>query len=445
MATTHTNYELLVSKLDRFIRKYYVNKLIRGLLYSVGIIIGLFVLFNVLEYYYYFGGSVRKGFFYSFLAISGFSLSYLVLLPLLQYFKLGSVISHEKAASIVGEHFSNVKDKLLNVLQLKQQSDLGGSQSDLIMASVDQKSEDIKLTPFRKAIDLSKNKKYLRYALPPFLLLLCIFFVNADIIKDGTNRIVNNNKDFEREAPFTFVVENEDMEVVQYDNFLLKVKTEGDVIPSEIFVDVEGYQYKLTQASKNTFTYNFKNVQKETKFKLTSGGFFSEKYDLNVLKKPDILGFEVKLNYPSYTGRQNEVLTDIGDMVVPKGTNLSWSFNTRHTDLIDVKFSGDSKSKEAKRNGDALFSYARRAMKDEAYKVYVSNEFLPNADSVGYSIAVIPDLNPTIAVEKFEDSLDKKLIFFVGDASDDYGLSSLTFNYRIKKENGSEGQINSIQ
>ena len=444
MATTQTNYELLISKLDRFIRKYYVNKLIRGLLYSTGIIIGLFILFNVLEYNYYFDRSVRKGFFYSFLAISGFSLAYLVLLPLLQYFKLGSVISHEKAAAIVGEHFINVKDKLLNVLQLKQQSDLAGKHSDLLMASVDQKSEDIKLTPFRKAIDLSKNKKYLRYALPPFLLLLGIFFVNADIIKDGTSRIVNNDKEFERAAPFTFVVENEDMEVVQYENFILKVKTEGSVIPSEIFVDVEGYQYKLTQASKNTFTYNFKNVQKETKFKLTSGGFFSEKYDLNVLKKPDILGFEVKLNYPKYTGRQNEVLTDIGDMVVPKGTNLSWSFNTRHTDLIDVKFSGDSKSSEAKRNGDALFSYARRAMKDEAYKVYVSNEFLPNADSVGYSIAVIPDLNPTIAVEKFEDSLDKKLIFFVGDASDDYGLSSLTFNYRIKKEKGSEGQINSI-
>lgn len=444
MATTKNNYELLISKLDRFIRKYYINKLIRGTLYSIGIILALFVLFNVLEYYYYFDKPVRKGFFYSFLGISAVSLAFWVVFPLLQYFKLGAVISHEQAATIVGHHFSNVKDKLLNVLQLKQQSDTVDSGNTLLLASIDQKSEDIKLTPFQKAIDLSKNKKYLRYALPPLMLLLCIFFINADIIKDGTSRIVNNDKEFEREAPFTFSVENPDMEVVQYEDFLLKVKTEGDVIPNEVFVDIDGYQYKLTQATKNTFTYNFKNVQKATDFKLTSGGFYSEEYALDVLSKPDILGFEVKLDYPSYTGRTDEALTDIGDMVVPLGTNLDWLFDTRHTDIIDLKFSGDAKTKEAKRNGAKFFTFKRKAMKDEAYKVYVSNEFLPNADSVGYSISVVPDLNPTIAVEKFEDSLDSKLIFFVGDAADDYGLSKLTFNYRIKNERGAEGALNSI-
>lgn len=444
MAATNSNYELLISKLDRFIRKYYINKLIKGSLYSVGIILGLFVLFNVLEYYYYFGKGTRKTFFYSFLAISGFSLAYLVLLPLMQYFKLGKVISHEKAASIVGDHFFNVKDKLLNVLQLKQQSDESGVNKDLLLASIDQKSEDIKLTPFRKAIDLTKNRKYLRFALPPLMLLLFILFAAPSIITDGTNRIINNNKEFEREAPFTFQVENENLEVVQYEDYLLKVKTEGEVMPSEVFVDIDGYQYKLTQATKNTFTYNFKNVQDDTKFKLTSGGFDSEQFDLGVLKKPDILGFDVTLKYPSYTGRKNETLTDIGDMVVPKGTYLDWSFNTKHTDLIDLKFSGASAAQQAERKGSTYFNYKRRAMKDEAYKVYVSNEFLPKADSVGYSIAVIPDLNPTINVEKFEDSLDNKLIFFVGDAADDYGLSSLTFNYRIKKENGAEGIMNTI-
>jgi len=261
MAATNSNYELLISKLDRFIRKYYINKLIKGTLYSVGIILGLFVLFNVLEYYYYFGKGTRKTFFYSFFAISGLSLAYLVLLPLMQYFKLGKVISHEKAASIVGDHFFNVKDKLLNVLQLKQQSDESGANKDLLLASVDQKSEDIKLTPFRKAIDLTKNRKYLRFALPPLMLLLFILFAAPSIITDGTNRIINNNTEFEREAPFTFQVENENLEVVQYEDYLLKVKTEGEVMPSEVFVDIDGYQYKLTQATKNTFTYNFKNYR----------------------------------------------------------------------------------------------------------------------------------------------------------------------------------------
>ena len=37
-----------------------------------------------------------------------------------QYFRLGQLISHEQAANIIGSHFNNVGDKLLNILQLKQ-------------------------------------------------------------------------------------------------------------------------------------------------------------------------------------------------------------------------------------------------------------------------------------------------------------------------------------
>ena len=43
------NYRLLIEKLDAFIRKYYVNKLIRGALYSVGTILGLFLIAAVLR------------------------------------------------------------------------------------------------------------------------------------------------------------------------------------------------------------------------------------------------------------------------------------------------------------------------------------------------------------------------------------------------------------
>ncbi|MEZ4949517.1 MAG: DUF4175 family protein [Saprospiraceae bacterium] len=73
-------------------------------------------------------------------------------------------------------------------------------------------------------------------------------------------------------------------------------------------------------------------------------------------------------------------------------------------------------------------------MKDEAYKLYVSNKNLPNADSISYSLSVVPDQYPSISAELFKDSTDKRVQFFAGEASDDYGLKSLTFNYRVKRE-----------
>ena len=53
------NYQLLVEKLDQFIRKYYVNQLIRGGLYSIGTILILFLAVSLMEHYFYFGTGAR--------------------------------------------------------------------------------------------------------------------------------------------------------------------------------------------------------------------------------------------------------------------------------------------------------------------------------------------------------------------------------------------------
>ena len=70
------NYQLLVEKLDQFIRKYYVNKLIRGSLYSIGLILVLFLGVSFLENYFYHSVDVQRGMmfrrmmFFSFLGVS---------------------------------------------------------------------------------------------------------------------------------------------------------------------------------------------------------------------------------------------------------------------------------------------------------------------------------------------------------------------------------------
>ena len=195
------NYQLLITKLDEFIRKYYINQAIRGSLYSVGLILALFLGLNFAENYFYFPPSVKTPLFWGFVATSGVALGIWVAIPLLHFFHLGKIISHEKAATIVGEHFTNVKDKLLNILQLRKQADTQENR-DLILASINQKSEEIKPVPFQAAIDLQKNRKYLRYALPPLLLLLFMLFAAPSLIKNATSRLFNYNKEFEKDAPF---------------------------------------------------------------------------------------------------------------------------------------------------------------------------------------------------------------------------------------------------
>ena len=446
------NYQTLIQKLDQFIRKYYLNQLLRGLLYSVGLILVLFIGMTLLEHYFFFGKGGRKTLFYSFLGLSSLSLISWVLIPLLHYFRLGKLISHEQAAEIIGQHFGDVKDKLLNILQLKKQADLT-PKAALLLAGINQKTDEIKLVPFRNAINLGQNRRYLRYALPPLLLLLLLLFAAPSLITESTNRLINNNREFEREAPFRFQIQEEDLTVIQFEDYLLEVEIEpnatGGMLPQEVFIDIDNYQYRLTKEGPNLFSYRFSNVQKETDFNLFASGIRgkveSREYLLNVLKKPNIIGFESNLDFPAYTKRKDEALSNIGDLVVPQGTRINWTFNALNTDDIAINFSSEEKPTIADRFDDELFAYKKRVMRDEAYKIIVSNKDLPKADSVSYSITVIPDLNPSISVEKFVDSTDSKLLFFVGEASDDYGLLSLSFNYRIQQPNGVQGELNTVK
>ncbi len=438
------NYQLLIEKLDQFIRKFYVNQLIRGGLYSLALLLVLFLGLNFLEYHFYFKPATREALFFSFVGISAVALFTWVALPMLHYFRLGKVISHEKAATIIGDHFSNVKDKLLNILQLKSQSDSNATNRELILASINQKSEEVKPVPFQRAIDLTQNRRYLKYTLPPLLLLIVVLFAAPSLITDSTGRLIEFNKEFEKPAPFRFVVNEDSLNVVQFGEFPLTVKVEGDALPNEAFIDIDNIQYRLTKESNNTFSYRFSNVAKDTEFRFLSGAIASKGYTLEVLEKPNIIGFDVKLDYPGYTGRSDEELKSTGDLVVPAGTNIDWIFNSQFTDNISIRFANSAQTVDTKRFSDELFTFKKKALKDEIYRLYISNEDLPNADSVTYSITVVPDLYPTIKAEKFEDSTNAKVLYFVGEATDDYGLLGLSFNYRVKSENR-EGELKTLK
>ena len=434
MSKQKDNYALLIEKLDRFIRKFYLNKIIRGTLFTVATITGVFLLYNLLEHQFYFDKGIRKLMFFSFIGLSLMSLFYWVAIPLLKYFRLGKTISHSKAANIIGRHFPNVSDKLLNILQLKSQATQ--ADSSLIEASINQKSEEIKPLPFRSAIDLKNNRQHLKYALPPFLLLLVLLFAAPSLIKDSSKRIINNNTDFERDLPFHLNINKDSLHVIQYDDFDLSVEVSGDVMPEEVFIDIDDFQYRLEKQENNTFSYTFKNVQKDTDFRIFSGFVTTDNQTLDVLEKPNIADFVVKLDYPSYTGYKDEILDNLGDLSIPQGTKATWLFNTLNTDDIALKFNSKKEAIVADRKQENSFSYAQRLMRSDYYKVIVSNKNVPKGDSLLFSISTIDDQYPSIEVEKFQDSLESQLIYFVGTASDDYGLTSVNFNYNITSVDG---------
>ncbi len=440
--TNSASYNSLLERLDKFIRKYYTNQLIRGAIFSAVYVLAFFLAINLLEYFFYLPSALRKILFFGFILSSAAFTANFFLVPLLHYYRLGKIISYEQAAQIIGTHFGEIKDKLINILQLH--NDAANTESQLLLAAIDQKAVALKPIDFSFAVDLSKNKKYLRYLAPPVLLFLFIIIAAPNVIKEGTKRLYHSDTFYEKDAPFQFVIQNKNLKALQFENFMLEVKMEGDVLPNEVQLKDAQTQnvVSLKKKGNNLFSYEFINLQKSTTFQLSANGFRSKEYTIDVVAKPLIANFEVTCNYPPYTGKHNEVLKNMGDLVIPAGTKLSWRFNTQNVDAINFTI-GDS-AYHVKRSGESEFFFSKTFLQSAQYTLKVSNTNVPDADSVSYSLNVTPDLYPVIAIKEKNDSATQKYFYYLGDISDDYGLRNLTFNYQLVRSDSSAAIVKSI-
>ena len=428
------NEDILIKKLDEFIRKYYKNQLIRGLIYAIGLVLAFYLVVAVLEYYAHFDITIRTVLFYSLITGILAVLGRYILIPLFKLNRIGAVLSNEMAAEIIGRHFSEVKDKLLNVLQLKKiaSEEKGTSaplgSASLLEASINQKIKELKPIPFASAINLNENRRYLKYAVIPLVVILFIVFSAPSIITEGTKRLMHHNDFYEKQALFHFEILNSSMKGIEQEDFPLAVKVTGEELPESVFLQVNGNEYKLTKENKLNFSYVFKNLQHNTKFKLSADGYTSREYEINVLPNPVLLNFEIQLNYPKYLGKKDEVLRNTGDLVIPAGTKVTWNFTTKDTRSLRVSFNDTAYSLSPSAN---VCSYTNRFLQNNSYAVTTSNQYIKSKDSVVYMISVIPDLFPSIQVEEKKDSLSSQRLYYRGEVKDDYGFSNLSFNYKF--------------
>jgi hypothetical protein len=428
--TTSLNAEsnILVHKLDQFIRRYYKNQLVKGSIYASGILVSAFITVVLIEYFGEFNPLARTILFFSFLSATVLVLTYYIIIPLLKLNKIGNIISYNEAANIIGNHFSDVQDKLLNVLQLQNNRVLNGS-DELLIAGINQKTEELRPVPFTTAVDLNENRKYLKYLVPVFLIAFTIVVIWPNIISRSTTRLVNYQTYYEKEMPFKFNIVNKNLTAVQMQDFRLEVKITGEETPDEVFIEVNGIGYKLEKENKVMFHYTFSNVQTSTKFQLGAAGFLSKPYELLVLPKPTLLRFNLQLTYPAYLNRQNENIANTGDLQIPQGTKVKWVFNTRNTDELQLRFTDSLAIPQ--RNNEDEFSFSRKFMGNNNYTIKATNKFVAAAaDSVSYGISVLPDQFPVIEVTEKADSLNTRNIYFSGQIRDDYGFSKLLFHFK---------------
>ncbi len=430
------NYTILIQKLDEFIRKYYKNRLIRGLIYFVTALLAFFLITNSIEYFANLEPLARTILFYSYILVNLIILYRFVLIPLFKLYRIGKIISHEEASRIIGTHFVNVKDRLLNTLQLKKMQDFNPENAGLIEASINQRIQELKPVPFSAAIDLRQNRKYFRYVFPPLIILLILLIAAPSFITEPTDRLIHHQVYYEKKVPFEIQILNPDLTAVQQEDFQLDIKVSGEEVPDVLYIESGNSRFNLSKENNALWHYHFKNLQKSLTFQIVSEDYKTREYELKVLPKPIVLNFGIDLIYPKYIRKENEKIENTGDLIVPFGTQILWKFYTRDTREMILRI-GDQVQK-LKQGESNAFTYTTTALKGLNYSVTSFNEFLKNSDSLSFSISVIPDAYPQIDVEEMKDSVFENRLYFRGQVRDDYGLSRLTFNYSILTKDSGE-------
>lgn len=419
-------FDTIIDKLDSFIRKYYLNRLIKGSLYFVGIGLGFILFIDLIEHVFRFGNTGRQTlFFIGVLFLAGIFIFYIAN-PILKLLHLGKQINYKQASGLIGKHFSTVQDKLLNTLQLQEMAK-DQDASDLLLASIEQKSQELNTVPFKRAVDFSKNKKYLKYVLIPLAITTLILIISPSILTSSSERIVNYKGDYVPPAPFEFVLENQSLDVPKNLDLQIDVRVIGQVVPSVVYIENHGQVISMIRKGPNQFSYRFKNLKESFDFRLKGDQYYSNSYNVTVFPNPQIKRFIIDLDYPNYLNMDNEKLTNQGDLLLPEGTKIKWSFFTEDADELGINIDD---SLQLFSEVDQLFEFKTSAFKSQYYHLYARNEFEIGNDSLQYKLEVIPDRYPLISLESLKDSISNQVWYFNGRIEDDYGFNRLRFYYR---------------
>ncbi len=411
-------YQNILIKLEEFTRKYYTKMLIKGIMLFLAFGVLFFLATIGIEYLLWLNTSGR--FVLLVLLVIGaiYLLFRYVLTPVFYLFKLKKGISHDQASILIGKHFPDVGDKLKNLLDLANDA----NQSELLLASIQQRSESLNGIPFARAVDLNENRKYLKYLAIPLLLVVLIWISgNLSDFFGSYTRVVNYDTAYEPPAPFHFKLLNTDLDVLDSETIIVQVVTDGEVNPEMVYIDIKGKKL-LLQESNGIYTHKFVPPLENTKFRFSANEVISREYEIQALKTPTIKSFELRLNFPGYLNRKSEILRSTGNASFPEGTAVEWSVKGDHITNINLVVK-DTSFGFRKSNTD--FQLNKTILNDFEYEIVTSNANVKGFEKLAYNFKVIKDEFPSIKAQVIVDSLNPNTHYYFGEATDDYKVENI--------------------
>lgn len=408
----------LISKIERFIRKFYLNSLIQGALIGLVLIIALFLIINGIEYFSWLPQKGRLVLLLLFILGTLFVAIFHFAIPVVNLIRFRKKMSDEQASVIIGKFFPEISDKLLNTIQLSNELSQNAD-NELLAATIEQRTEHLKPINFSDAVNLKENYKYLKIFGLAFVILSVALIFLPDFSKKPAERIFNYSQEYVKPLPFNVKLSATNLEASQGKDVEFRIHVTGERIPDAFYIKSNTGIRMMNRLNTNDFRFIFKNVYQNEEFYVEGGDYRSQMINLTVRPNPTMLYYEAKLTFPKYIHRKNETLNGKTRIIVPQGTDVEFTFHTRDVETIFI-------------NDSILIDnsiYKFTAIKSTKFTVSLNNEW-NSTDPIVFTVDVIPDAYPDIQVQNFHEDFAKQT-YYSGLIADDYGFTKLLYHFEV--------------
>jgi len=357
--------------------------------------------------------------------------------PFLQWVGLFPSYNDLKISGIIRQFIPEVKDKLLNIIELNDLRDDRYSHN-IVEAAISQKIQEIKIFDFAAFVNFKILKKIFLYLLISFVFVLTIFLVDKRMIAEPGYRFLHYKKEFVKPAPFSFMILNQSLMVKKGSPFNVKVECMGEELPTMVYMNLSGNLYLMKPVGVNQFEYEIGSVVSPLEFYFTDLKFNSEKFRLEVVPVPVINDFEVVIFSPDYTCLGVSYQKNSGDLQVVAGSKIEWKFRCFDTDSLRLIFS-DGKILATTNDKNGEMSVFNTILKGGSYNIQVKNRVTDWENMMTFLIRVTEDFYPEIKVIQVPDSFKFTRFYFKGFIKDDYGFTRLNFHLNVNEKDSAIG------
>jgi hypothetical protein len=404
---------------------------------------------SLIEYAFSCPSAVRAALVFTWALASIALAGTLLAIPILKMSGILRPMTLDETAVIVGRYFPSINDHLRNLLQLAGDNSADQLYSaELLGASLQEFARRSSTFNFSDAVSYARVSRFARVAGGTVAAALLIFLYPGSPISSAAYRLAHFRQEFRAPLPYSLVVRPGDCSVIKNGSVPIAIQVVPNPQAPLTFASPRELTLVLEQQGVSTpetitlrrdtagmFTYVLASVKQSLVYTAVSGEIHSDRYSIRVSDRPFVRSFTTRILPPRYAHLPELQLDEnIGDASALAGSIVSWEITpSKDIQAASVSIEGGNAIPLAMQNGKLRGTMT--LLSTVAYRLNLQDrDGVSNEEPIRYTLTVVPDVPPTIAIVapgKNIDLVEDMKVPLQIKITDDYGFSSLTLYYRL--------------